>query len=969
MDTKTETFSFLAIAFAAYFIMAGCSSETVSENSRQDRLLTDQEEVIDDLGPVSPTQSNTDENSPNDSSPQKAEPAVEQITEQGEASEQALLPVEITGAYLTFETATIRCDYSNSQSSPSLFSVHCQAANIDSKGNETLAAKIEEDMEVTWGVPVAQEGELTSVSCEKSSNQLAQICSVELPSNYAKILVDFKVTKKEVSRKVFAEVTLPYQVRVAAGFLPKAPYTYKPLKGLTLASMVEQSSETKNVESGAKSQDINPSQLNLFENYGCISGDSLFVKSGEQIYKRTESGTFSFFVGSTQTLESFASDGIYQASKLKISLDAQFFCVEDQHLIIADPETKLTTVVDSEGFVKIAGSVLSETQDLAVHTELASDFLTDELIFAPEAKKAGKAYILNATKTSVQVIAMSRLLDPKDKDTPVLLNEGFKKGLIKAGKIAYINSNTDLAIWDLTTSTLKTLSLASLRSADYSPVKLVQHHASQRIGIVGAKGLIFAIGEQVTFDGSSKVFWLDIVAGFDSPSTTTLTEDTSFSALTAGENLLDDIETNIQNLEPTSSQRYKPMLIPTSQTEEEYYYIGENILATWKPGSSGFKLLAGKTFADATANNEAVQMALSQIQDIEYLKNGKLLIAEKGQYLSILENDKILPFKTQEQRLPYGTIITNYSARLSNPTWDVVEIAVSPDGSKIKTIQSNGIRSILVGETFTTQPSVYPETGNESYSFIYNISARGATNPNLAAIDNNGVQFFTTKFVPPDFSSSEYPHAYGWLYKVEAEKISVITKEKNSSINYLRYGDGDNISNVALQSHPTDFERRADGAMILGHKNYLATVSPTGIIKLVASQNTPINFTVAGESKTFKGTEEFAYKPSTETILFAFEGQIFEMDLFSTTPTITPITPKSENKDCSSTFVKASAVASEIDQVLKTTLSTMCLGNKISHISVFDGCGTSANITKVAFAQEHSGGYYNLIEFSVGCKE
>ena len=125
--------------------------------------------------------------------------------------------IPVTGSYLTYDNARVRCSFSASGSDNRYESFCAMVAHFGN--HESLATGKPRGLKVDWADPVAYHGKISDVNCTHTISKLQQRCSLTADSTTAELRFDVKLTQEQEKIEK-GYLTLPFSVGVAAGFSP-----------------------------------------------------------------------------------------------------------------------------------------------------------------------------------------------------------------------------------------------------------------------------------------------------------------------------------------------------------------------------------------------------------------------------------------------------------------------------------------------------------------------------------------------------------------------------------------------------------------------------------------------------------------------------------------------------------------------------------------------------------------------------
>ena len=283
--------------------------------------------------------------------------------------------IPITGSYLTYNNARIRCDYRDSKTK-NIFNVNCITV-INQSGNEISAMGISPEVELKWKKPlvsIKNTAELTQ--CNVAANNLSMSCQIELQSTSAKVDFSIELLKKSTlqspiseSRTEMSTVLFPYYIGIAAGLVPSMPLYQNQIEeteggklNLNAARVGFQLSKHANVN------------LSLEANDMCWHKGALYIVDANQVYK-VQDNKGVLYIGSV----SGKADDFSHRLKIKLSDDknAGIFCTDDG-IFVADRSNNRVLFAEHEGPVKLVAGTGEAGFDgdggLAVNAKLKEPF-------------------------------------------------------------------------------------------------------------------------------------------------------------------------------------------------------------------------------------------------------------------------------------------------------------------------------------------------------------------------------------------------------------------------------------------------------------------------------------------------------------------------------------------------------------------------------------------------------------------
>ncbi len=137
------------------------------------------------------------------------------------------VPVPITGAQLTYDSARVRCSFSHLKNT--VYQTICDLVEVLAGGQEVKATRYAKGLEVNWAESIIVKGDVNKKSCAASKDKFKYTCQLEVSGGYAEIKFPVNITDNIQSKNKVesAVVMLPYSVEISAGFIPFVPFHIK----------------------------------------------------------------------------------------------------------------------------------------------------------------------------------------------------------------------------------------------------------------------------------------------------------------------------------------------------------------------------------------------------------------------------------------------------------------------------------------------------------------------------------------------------------------------------------------------------------------------------------------------------------------------------------------------------------------------------------------------------------------------
>ena len=204
--------------------------------------------------------------------------------------EEPNLPSNISGAYLTYENAGVRCAQNSINDLE--HEVTCIAISKGQDGIEFEAIYSEDGLAIDWKDELnILDGELIAQTCVVAETNLSMDCNITTSGKLAKVEVEATFTKDDASKKEVEQLILPYSVGVSAGFMPLFPYNFNTINEAQQNSVTTLTTDLEPKKFGFETQAINKNLMTYYTGACNING-VLYLKNDHMVYKIENDNAF-----------------------------------------------------------------------------------------------------------------------------------------------------------------------------------------------------------------------------------------------------------------------------------------------------------------------------------------------------------------------------------------------------------------------------------------------------------------------------------------------------------------------------------------------------------------------------------------------------------------------------------------------------------------------------------------------------
>ena len=343
--------------------------------------------------------------------------------------EETTVPSNISGAFLTYERADIRC----SQVSLDQFNheITCSLVEKLSDGLEIKPSQIELGLDIAWNNSLSSDSDFFEIkSCSISEDNLSMSCSVKTAGKLVKVTASALLEKNNSTKTTSANILLPYSVGVSAGYMPLFPYGYvaEAQEQTTASLFFNTDTFDPNLEIdiskekilGLQKQTISSQYLEDIRG-GCEIAGKTYVFGSHLVYRKSAFG-LELVLGTKDVyflpkLKALNYDPLKTpvnfAKSIAFCLNNEIYARSGDTTIAFDPETNTVRYLPNNDF--------GEIRDLLAVPDITGK---DYLLFPPEALSApsaqmfilfeGETFDFDSTRSVTAAATISSVQPRKD---------------------------------------------------------------------------------------------------------------------------------------------------------------------------------------------------------------------------------------------------------------------------------------------------------------------------------------------------------------------------------------------------------------------------------------------------------------------------------------------------------------------------------------------------------------------------
>jgi hypothetical protein len=868
-------------------------------------------------------------------------------------------PSNISGSFLTYEKAQIRCSQSSLDSYNHI--VTCNLVEQIADGVEIKPQLIDEGLSVIWDKTlISNAGYLEIKSCDISEDLFTLTCNVKTDGKLVKVVASAKLEKDDQTKTKSAQILLPYSVGVSAGFMPLFPYGYvsEDQEQIDSASLflLEESLEpnydidiSKEKFVGLQKQVISDEYLEDIRG-GCEIGGETYVFGSHLVYKKTVNGLEIvlgtkdvYFLPELKALNYNPLKTPVNFSKsISYCLNGEIYARSGDATVAYNPETNALRFIPSEDIGELKGLI-------AMPDKTGKNFI----IFSPTA--------LTQPSETVYFLFEGEVFDPEDGGTRSTTASGRISSVQPYGEKGWMILNSDNQFTQTVVPNEAggvNLGVESLAVGDFSGSwgAVTGHNADLATFLAQDKYLVYSNVE--------KVISLYDTSGVDPVLTPLVGNSATLTTLY-------DIDVSDLNYLYAIS-------------EDTVYFGTSTSLYKYTLGSEP-TLLAGTSDKTVPDEIDSRNLGLGFISDIKYNRDGEIIFIDRTKHIIFkLKRDGTivrLAGKGGGESSPDGTPALD--ANLKHPQ----SLALAPTGEiyftetlshVIRKINLDGNIETLVGTLDTPGDTAFDDA-NGLLNFPYNIQ-----------IASNGDIYFTQIHgQSPDGNT----YATGSLRKWTAatDSITTLTSMNYSSPNIDRSA-GNTLSDY--YGYPGKIQMVGEDKMLLSVWSYNAdqnggflevnladlavseiagAVTPGTLLRKDFSNPKGFVFHASGiayldKNNIFLANTQLSLQFLLKLDLEPSEGNNALTQIFGSL--------LNENISCGEGEHKGYTRKDQTSNALRMSLSNICEGGLIRNVAISNNCSAEGETSfKLAFTQsfesklDSGSTYSHIIEAELPCPD